>query len=387
MAIGCGLLLALSPISASAQDVPEPITVVTGLGFPAGISFGPEGEMYFTERTGRVRVLTPEGKLDPEPVVEFQTTTTGETGALGMASADTPEPALYVFVTDPDGAGNRVVLVDVHSGTQSVVVDGIPGSGYHNGGGVVFYDGYLFISNGETHESLRSQEPDELGGKVYRFTPNGELPADNPFGDSPAWAIGLRNPYGMTEDPVSGDLFVTENGPESHDEVNHIERGGNYGWPDISGPAEDRDTSGFAGDYHDPLLDYPEIIVPTGIAIADPDAALPEYAGELFFGSFGEGGLHHVSLNGQRDRALEDEVLLTEEDGIVAVEWGPGGLYYSTPTSIKFLPLGRERAPMAAATETEGGLRGGRIVLVVGLLLVIGIAVVVLNRRVSNRET
>jgi glucose/arabinose dehydrogenase len=326
--------------------------------------------------------VTPAGRLRPDPLAVFTTTTSGETGALGVAFGD---DELYVFVSDPDGVNNRVIRVDARSGAAEEVVEEIPGSGYHNGGGVVWDDGILYVSNGETHDSVRAQDPDALGGKVYRFTEEGDIPSDNPFGDSPAFAIGLRNPFGMTMDPVSKSLFVTENGPESHDEVNRIEAGGNYGWPDVSGPAEAGATDGLIGDYHDPLLDYPTSIVPTGIAFADPDEALDEFAGDLFFGSFGEGAIHHVELNKARDEAVSDEVLVEEDDGVVAVAWGPGGLYYSTPTSIKLLPLGTDPSPVRRIEQEPSGFRVQTILAAVAFVALAGAALLV-NRRARRAK-
>jgi glucose/arabinose dehydrogenase len=244
---------------------------------------------------------------------------------------------VYAFVTDPSGTTNRVVRVPAGGGDVEVVVDDLPASVYHNGGGIDFDDeGMLLVSNGENHDTSRAQNPDERGGKVYRFTLDGEPAPGNPYGDS--IALGLRNPFGLTVDPITGDAFVTENGPSSHDEINRIVVGGNYGWPDISGPAGDARPPG-PGDYFDPVIDYPEIIVPTGIAIADPANAPESTAGDVFFGAYGEGALHRLRLNEERTQAVSDEVIAREDDGIVAVEWGPRGLYYSTTTAVKLIPL------------------------------------------------
>jgi glucose/arabinose dehydrogenase len=340
------LLFDLTPTSA--QGVPQPRTVVD-LEFPTGIAFLSDGTMVVNERAGRIRVVR-DGRLQGRPLAEIPTRTAGETGLLGIAVAP-DDGAVFVFATEPDGATNSVWRVPLDEpGASEKVIEGLPASGYHNGGGVAFdQDGMLLVSNGEQHTQERAQDPDALGGKVYRFTPNGRVPGDNPFGDSPALAIGLRNPFGLTVDPVSGAAWVTENGPEDWDEVNRIEPGGNYGWPEVKGPGN---PSGLIGEYHDPVLAFEQIIVPTGIAFAG-DNARRAYRGDLFFGNFAEGSIRRVRLNEARTQAVSDDVILSGE-AVVDVAWGPRGLYYATPEAVKLLPIARRgRVEEPSPTETE----------------------------------
>jgi glucose/arabinose dehydrogenase len=309
-----------------------------------------DGRIYVNERGGRIRLIE-NGELRAEPLAEIPTTTAGETGLLGLTLSPDGNH-LYAFATDPAGSSNRVLRVPRSGGTPEIVVEDLPAELYHNGGGVAFApDGSLLISNGENHDTGLAQDPSELGGKVYRFTADGDVPDDNPFGDSPTYALGLRNPYGMTIDPVSGAAFVTENGPDAFDEVNRIDGGGNLGWPDISGPAGGADTSGLEGDYADPVADYPDIIVPTGIAFADPKNAVREYAGDLFFGTYGQGAIHRLGLNDARDAAVSDEVFIDEGEPVVALAWGPEGLYYSTTSAVKVVPIARSKRGGDGATS------------------------------------
>ncbi|CAN5630577.1 hypothetical protein BH24ACT26_BH24ACT26_03470 [soil metagenome] len=386
-------VLALASLSSPvrAQGAPAPETVAEGLEFPTGIAFGSGGRMFVNERAGRVRVVD-RGRLEDEPVAEIPTTTTGETGLLGVAVSP-DDRFLYVFVTAPDGATNGVMRVPVGGGEPEPVLEGLPASVYHNGGGVAFDDdGMLLVSNGEQHDGDRAQDPDALGGKVYRFTPDGGVPDDNPFGGSPALAIGLRNPYGLTVDPVSGTAFVTENGPSAHDEIDRIVPGGNYGWPIVSGRAADsglaEEAQELQGSYRDPLIDLPEIVVPTGIAFADPATAPGSIAGDLFFATYGEGTIHRVRLNDERDEVVSDEIFVDAGEPVIALAWGPRGLYFSTPDAVKVLPLAASEAsgdespspdegsdrgePVAPADRTpEDGGSGGNVpvVLVAGAAL------------------
>lgn len=335
------------PVACAAQrPAAEAQTVVDGLEFPTGIAFDAAGTMYVTEKVGRLRVVTGR-QLEPDPLAEFLTNSGGEAGLLGVASepgARGAGGAVYVFVTDPELDENRVMRVPLDGSQPQLVLDGLPASSYHNGGGLAFDDdGMLLVANGERHEGELAQDPAALGGKVYRVTPQGEVAPDNPFGDLPAYALGLRNPFGIAVDPVSGAPFVTENGPGGNDEVNRIVAGGNYGWPLVMGVAPDPpDVT--AGEYREPLIDHPETVVPTGIAFADPANARRAYSGDLFYATYGEQAIHRVRLDASRARALNDGVFVATGEPVIALAWGPRGLYYSTPSAVKLLPLAADPA-------------------------------------------
>jgi glucose/arabinose dehydrogenase len=349
-----------------AGGAPAVRTVVDGLEFPTAIAFDSAGNMYVNERPGRIRVVRG-GELAPRPLAEIPTTVTGETGLLGLALSP-DEDYLYAFVTDPSGETNEVVRLPVRGGRIETIVSGLPADVYHNGGGVAFDgDGMLLVSNGEQHSSARAQDPDVLGGKVYRFTSEGAVAPDGPFGDSAALAIGLRNPFGLAVDPVSGNAFVTENGPSAHDEVDRIVPGGNYGWPLVSGRAEGLagETSDMPGAYQDPLLDYPDIVVPTGITFADLRTAPVSLRGDLFFATYGEEAIHRVRLSSERTAAASDEVFAHVDEPVVALAWGPRGLYFTTPTAVELIPLrraprsGQPPSPRRHLTNGGRGRAGG----------------------------
>lgn len=341
LAFAAAVFLAATVAPLAAQEPLEPVVVVDGLEFPSGLAFLADGSLVVNERGGVVNLVR-EGQI--EKIAEIPTTTDGETGLLGAAvNSDDPE-AIFVFATESDGGSNSIWRVDPEGGQPQRVIEDLPAAVYHNGGGVAFGDDrMLYVSNGEQHDDGRAQDPQALGGKVYRFTPTGEVPDDNPFSGSPAFAIGLRNPFGLAIDPLSGAPWVTENGPSSYDEVNRIVAGANLGWPDISGPAADGQASGLQ-DYQDPVLAYEDIIVPTGIAFAgSTGGGVSE--GDLFFASYAEGAIHHVTLDESRSEALSDEILLDAGEPLIALAWGPGGLYFSTTSAVKMLPLGAPGEP------------------------------------------
>lgn len=347
LALGLGLSFAAT---AEAQEPSgDPREVVGGLEFPSGIAFLPDGSFVVNERGGVVNLVR-DGEINK--IAEIPTTTDGETGLLGAAVPPGEDDVVFVFATEPGGATNTVWRVPLGEGQPERVISDLPAALYHNGGGVAFgEDGMLYVSNGEQHDSGRAQDPQVLGGKVYRFTPEGEIPDDNPFPGSPAFSIGLRNPFGLAVDPLTGAPWVTENGPSSWDEINRVLPGANHGWPVLSGPASANEADpSELDDYMDPVLAYEGIIVPTGIAFAASDGEGVE-AGDLFFASYGEGAIHHVRLDERRAVAESDEIILEAGEPLVALAWGPDGLYFSTTSAVKMLPLAAAE-PSATSSAT-----------------------------------
>lgn len=301
--------------------------VATGLDFPTNLAFASDGRLFFTEKdTGRVRVIQ-DGRVVPGPFVELPVEGGAERGLLGIAlhPAFPHEPWVYLYLSylshPSDAADGRNRLVRVRAegnrGVETeVLLDLLPAvTGYHNGGDLAFGpDGKLYLVTGEAHDPQRAQDPGDLGGKVLRLNPDGTIPPDNPFGpESPVFSMGHRNSFGLCFDPGTGDLWETENGPDAWDELNRIEAGANYGWPDHLGP-------GGGPSYVDPVLAFEEVIVPTGCAFL---------GGRLYFGDF-RGDLHEV-----RPAVGDERVVARLGTGITDVAAGPdGALYVATASSI-----------------------------------------------------
>ena len=121
---------------------------------------------------------------------------------------------------------------------EEIIVDKIPGAPNHNGGRIKFGpDGFLYITTGDAQNPSQAQDKNSLAGKILRLADDGKIPDDNPFGNH-VYSYGHRNPQGLTWDN-QGRLWATEHGRSGIlsglDEINLIEKGKNYGWPDIQG--------------------------------------------------------------------------------------------------------------------------------------------------------
>lgn len=147
--------------------------------------------------------------------------------------------AAWVYIYYTTAENNRVARL--HLGEEpEPILTGIPGGDFHNGGRIAFGpDGMLYVATGETFETPTiAQDPYSLGGKILRITPDGDPAPDNPSPDSAVYSMGHRNVQGLAWDS-DGQLYAAELGEGRCDELNAIEPGANYGWPEVEGDGDD----------------------------------------------------------------------------------------------------------------------------------------------------
>ena len=227
---------AASPTGSAARAV-QPSVVTTGLAVPWGLAFLPDGSALVSEReSAKVWRVTPAGARSVVATVSG-VVPQGEGGLLGLAVSSTYARDRWVYAYYTSATDNRVVRFTLGSDAQEVLLSGIPKAGNHNGGRLRFGpDGMLYVGTGDASEPSRAQDKGSLAGKVLRLRPTGGAAPGNPFG-TPVWSLGHRNVQGLAFDSA-GRLWATEFGQNAFDEVNLVERGRNYGWPDVEGPEE-----------------------------------------------------------------------------------------------------------------------------------------------------
>lgn len=255
---------ASSASATSATVIGEPRTVVEGLEVPWAIAFLPGGDALVTERdSARLMRVTPEGGKTEVGAIEG-VSADGEGGLLGVVASPNFTSDHFIFVYFTANSDNRVVRYRYNKGLSDAtpIVTGIPHAFIHNGGRLEFGpDGYLYVATGETGNEGLSQDKSSLGGKILRMTVDGAPAAGNPFGNL-VWSYGHRNVQGLAWDP-QGHMYASEFGQNTYDEVNLIEKGHNYGWPEVEG-------TGGGDEFTDPLLTWStDEASPSGLAYAD----------------------------------------------------------------------------------------------------------------------
>jgi glucose/arabinose dehydrogenase len=217
-------------------DVPTK-TVASGLAAPWAVAFLPDGSALVTERdtTRILAVATDGGVREVQRVAEVRPG--GEGGLMGIAVSPNYATDRWVYIYYTAAEDNRIARLHLGEAPQPILT-GIPKAGNHNGGRIAFGpDGLLYAGTGDAATRSRSQDRDNLGGKILRLTPEGQPAPGNPFGTA-IYSYGHRNVQGLAWD-ANNQLYASEFGQNQYDELNRIEAGRNYGWPEVEGLGND----------------------------------------------------------------------------------------------------------------------------------------------------
>jgi glucose/arabinose dehydrogenase len=245
---------------------------------------------------------------------------------------------VYVFFTSQSPLENLLVRMRARLKkpgfiTQQLLEIAINTGTNHNGGPIRFGpDGKLYVATGEQAEPERAQVLADPAGKVLRVERDGGRPADNPIPGRLAYSFGHRNSYGIGFDPHNGRLWQSENGPNCEDEVNLIVPGGNYGWGEGSS-CPGTSTEGPSPIQPEWSFTPPEAL--TGVAFCAGCALGADVEGDLLLGLWSNGTILNLSLDGERDDVIGEDLLYTAPGGLVTVDRRPNGqIYYSDPDGI-----------------------------------------------------
>jgi glucose/arabinose dehydrogenase len=259
-----------------------------GLTFPWEIIYGPDQYIWFTERGGKISRLNPQNGVITLVHTITEVNSMGEGGLLGMAIHPDFNSSPYIYTVYNYGSGSgyrekvvRFTHINGTLGSPLVLIDQIPASTIHNGSRLLITaDGKLLITTGDASVSANAQDKNSLSGKILRINLDGSIPADNPFPNSPVWSFGHRNPQGLVL--ANGKLYASEHGPNNDDEINLIEKGKNYGWPNVEGYCSTTAEKTFCAqnDIIEPLMAWTPTIATCGLTYYNADY-IPQWKNSL----------------------------------------------------------------------------------------------------------
>jgi aldose sugar dehydrogenase len=350
--------------------------IASGLSFPTTMAFiGSNDILVLQKNDGKVRRVIG-GVLQSSAVLDVAVDGNNERGLLGIAVHPNfpTSPFVYLYYTESNtgsdssgaAAANRVYRYTWNGSTlgSPLLIADLPVTDgpNHNGGVITFGpDGKLYIIIGDLNRNGQLQNfsggpaPDDTS-VILRLNDDGSIPSDNPFfsqGGNVAkyYAYGIRNSFGMAFDPVTNKLWMTENGPNSFDEINLVDAGFNSGWEKLMGPDARNannltDLFSLSGShYADPKFSWLNTVAPTAIVFLDSTSLGASYQDDAFVGDINNGNLYHFRPNAARDgflfsgaglvdlvadnnAELDETIIGTEFAGITDLKIGPDGRLY-----------------------------------------------------------
>jgi len=284
-----------------------------------------ENRIFVTEKDGMIRVIQNNTLLE-SPLATLRTADVFDGGLLGITLHPnfSTNHLMYVFLTykENNTLWNKILQITESENklvNAETVLDKIPGSSFTNGGFIKFGpDDKLYIGTGTVSEASHlPQDLNSLSGKILRINDDGTIPEDNPFDNSPVYSLGFRNPQGMTWDD-SRNLFVAEFGPEKNDEINLIQAGKNYGWPEQQCSGNEK--------FEDAILCYDPSIEPGGILYYSGDSL--DFESSFIMASMRSANLYQLDF----DEGLSSQKSILSGIGRVrdVVEGQDGSLYVIT---------------------------------------------------------
>lgn len=319
--------------------------VVEGLGgIPWGMAFLPDGSILVTERQGDLRIIR-NGVLQPEPIKGVPAVfARGQGGLLDVVLH--PNYAqngwVYISYSEPGGDGGNTVIMrgklrNDEFVDKQVLFRGTPYSnrGHHFGSRITFdRNGYMFFTIGDRGQRSDAQLLTNAAGKSFRLHDDGRVPSDNPFVNNSSaikaiWTYGNRNQQGIVTHPVTGEIWAHEHGPRGGDEINVLEPGKNFGWPEITfginydGTTISTDTA--RAGMEQPIHYWTPSIGPSGMVFNTGDR-YPGWKGDLFSGSLSFQFLQRTVFDG--NRVVKEERIAEAIGRVRDVRLAPDGYIY-----------------------------------------------------------
>lgn len=319
--------------------------VTPGFSYPTGFTQAPDGRFFVLEKSGQVKVVQ-NGTTASSPMLSLSVNTEGERGLLGIAldPSFANNGYMYLYYTNNSPLETRISRFTVTgntAGSEVILMRSTqPLDVIHHAGTLRFGpDGKLWASIGNNGNNANSQDLSNIHGKIIRINKDGSIPSDNPFvgqagKNASIWAYGFRNPFRFNF--LGGKPIVGDVGQDLYEEINIVEKGGNYGWPQ---------AEGFCGScgFINPLYAYSHSgqssSVTGGFFLPTNGNNFPtQYTNAYYYGDYARGFIHYLSFDNNGNFVADNP--LSEEAGTVVdlLKGADGALYYITIADQTFGP-------------------------------------------------
>jgi glucose/arabinose dehydrogenase len=287
---------------------PGPVTIkdttlTEGLSLPWEILWGPDNFIWMTERGGRISRVNPTNGVVSLLHTVTDVSSIGEGGLLGMTLHPNFPNTPHVFVAynyDQGGYKEKIVRF-TYTGTSLTspvtIIDNIAASSIHNGCRLLIgADQKLFISTGDAANTTLPQNTSSVNGKILRLNLDGSIPSDNPIPGNPYWSFGHRNAQGLVF--ANGILYSSEHGPNTDDELNIIEKGRNYGWPNVPGFCDAGAEASFcaANNVKEPIKAWTPTTAACGLDYYNYDR-IPQWKNSLLMVALKDARMYQMTLD------------------------------------------------------------------------------------------
>ena len=249
-------------------------------------------------------------------------------------------PFVYLSLSYSEGGeiANKLIRMSydgTNLGEEEILLAGINGAVFHDGSRLaVGPDDLIYMTTGDARQSELAQDIASLSGKILRLDLDGQPATDNPFGNE-IYSLGHRNPQGLVFHPVTGDLYITEHGPQDNDEVSIIVAGGNYGWPAVHGFVDDDVVGETAFDQRisviEPIAAWTPTIAPAGAEFyrSGTGVGIEGWDGDLLFATLKGGSLIRLELSPDGQSVIRQQTIAEKQYGRLRdVAVGPDGTLY-----------------------------------------------------------
>lgn len=315
--------------------------VAENLFIPWEMIYGPDDHIWFTQKNGFICRLEPKSGHIDTLYHETATKIIKEGGMLGMALHPDFKNNPYVYVAhnyDQSGSYMERIMRYTYNGSvltnPTIIFDNIQGANYHNGCRLCIANNHLFITTGDATTGSNAQDITKINGKILRLNLDGTIPNDNPISGSPIWSWGHRNAQGLIY--ANSKLYSSEHGPMNDDEFNIIQKGRNYGWPNVEGFCNTPSEITFCNDSNvvEPLHAWTPTIAVSGIEYYN-HPMFPNLQGSILMNTLKDSHLYQLKLNSSYDQVASTKIISQVNYGrLRAICVDPDGrIYISTSNS------------------------------------------------------